>query len=57
MTLAPFETNTEYQRKVFLLGKLDDNTITKKELIELQDLTRNAVSHLTYNKVTSAKGI
>ena len=51
MTLAPNETIEQYKRKIELQGKMDNDTITKEESSELLTLSRNAVSHLTFNKL------
>ncbi len=48
MTLAPNETAEQYKRKIYLMDKAEK---TLDELLELRELTANAISHLTIRKV------
>lgn len=53
MTLAPNETQENYDRKQVLMSKMDLKTITDEELLELRELARIAVSHMSSNSLTN----
>lgn len=50
MTIAPNETPGQYVRKIALMAKRDRGYISTEELMELQELTLVARSHLTLVK-------
>lgn len=49
---APNETLQQYTRKIELQRRQETQQLTMAELYELRDLCANAVSHLTFNKVS-----
>lgn len=55
MTKAPNETEAQYTRKNELFAIQKTRELTSQELYELRDLTRNAISHLTFTTCTIKK--
>lgn len=55
MSKAPNETQAEYDRKNELFKIREQRELTTQELYELRDLTRNAISHLTFATHTKKK--
>lgn len=51
MSRSPNETEQDYKRKIELQKLRETRQLTMPELYELRDLTRNAISHLTFTKV------
>lgn len=53
MSLAPNETQKEYNRKTELMKLQNTRALTLQELYELRDLCKNSTSHLKFTTVGS----
>jgi hypothetical protein len=51
MSQAPNESKEQYERKNELFKIRDSRELTIYELYELQNLTRNAISHLQFSTI------